>query len=56
MQLSKQTSAEPGGDVGSLESNDKVKKLKCKVTARNRRNQVIFVSELSCGRHEEIHP
>lgn len=30
--------------------------LRCKVTARNRREQVIFVSEVSWGRHEGIQP
>lgn len=30
------------------------KKLRCKVTARNRREEVIFVSEVSWGRHEGI--
>lgn len=35
---------------------EEVKKLKGKVTARNRRDQAIFVSEVSCGRHEETQP
>lgn len=34
--------------------NDEIEKLKCKVTARNRRDQVIFVSEVSQGKQEEI--
>lgn len=41
---------------GVWKGNYEVKKLKCKVTARNRRYPVIFVSEVSWGRHEEIQP
>ena len=41
---------------GVQKGNDEVKKLKCKVTARNRRDRVISVSEVSWRRHEEIQP
>lgn len=56
MQLSSRPMLSLEKTWGVWKGKDEVKKLKCKVTARNRRDQVIFVSEVSWGRHEEIQP
>ena len=56
MQLSNRPMLSLEETWGVWKGSDEVRKLKCKVTARNRRDQVIFVSEISSGRHEEIQP